>query len=469
MASNAIEGINVTSHKSFCSGKEPAGVATASTYDCSAFPDAIFVVITDPPGEAETVEFRDRLGRAVGSRTRAGNQTVVQRQTRYGSHGQIAEETLPAFVGSPTVSLSYTADELGRVKQVINSAATERTLTVQHDGSATTVTDPQNEWRGVSRNSLDWIVTSTSSYGQTLRYWYDARGNVLGVRDDTQPEQPTWLTKVAYDGDGNKALQYLPSRGIWHYQYDSKKRIVAQTDANGDKMTWEWDYRDRLAKQTYREGVTMYSYDKVFPDKVAWMQGPEPTSLRDEYEYDERGSILKWTRSFTLNDLEAVGLSRNNSIDIEGDGCRYTYVTQYRYDAHNRPVTTIYPTGRRIDSEYDDLGFLVRQVDRSNNGMVLWELMDFDAMGNTITARFGNGIEMENRCDSQPSLSLFCLGTLVEPCAEVPVARSAFLGPCSSWPLAIVVATRHNQVRRGNRNSYLAPRHQYGNWRDPPG
>jgi len=144
-------------------------------------------------------------------------------------------------------------------------------------------------------------------------------------------------------------------------------------------------------------------------------------------------------------------------------------VTQYRYDAHNRPVTTIYPTGRRIDSEYDDLGFLVRQVDRSNNGMVLWELMDFDAMGNTITARFGNGIEMENRCDSQPSLSLFCLGTLVEPCAEVPVARSAFLGPCSSWPLAIVVATRHNQVRRGNRNSYLAPRHQYGNWRDPPG
>lgn len=207
--------------------------------------------------------------------------------------------------------------------------------------------------------------TFTSTEGKTVRsrnylnpsqnldttFGYNEIGELKYVVD---PEGLT--TKYDYDLAGRKIIQIHPDHGITNYEYDPAGNIKRLSTANLQSSP----------TQTYIQ--YLYEYNRLkeirLPDLPS---GDNPANVR--YEYGAAGSgsnagkvIAKMDNSGATkyeygNMGEVVSeLKYVNGYNIPN----MTFVTKYKYDSWNRPISIMYPDGENVNYEYNLAGNLIK-------------------------------------------------------------------------------------------------------------
>lgn len=176
-------------------------------------------------------------------------------------------------------------------------------------------------------DNLDRLVVSTQEEtGVTVKYEYNAVGNVIGFIDGED-------RKISYSYDElNRKVQEIDQLNqIIYYEYFPNNQLKAITDKRGYTTNFEYDSMRRLTKVTNALGESI------------------------QYKYDQMGNLIKF--------VDAKGLE-----------------TKFAYDIHNRLTKKINPGGGEIDYEYDLVGNLIKAIDPEDNVTTY----EYDAKGRLI-------------------------------------------------------------------------------------
>jgi len=374
--------------------------------------DGKVVTVTRAPTGVSSWTFTDALGRKIETRGRSFDGGFTTSRTVYDALGRLASESKPHLIGDPEYKTIPQYDEVGRVRLVEEdlgpitpggAPATSR-VTTKYLGFAVrtehTLTGPQGEEiqaREESKNALGKVASVTDAMGVTIRYEYDADGNLTASGDPQSGALPT--VRIGYDSRGRKESSIDPDLGTWTYTYNGFGNLVGQTDAKDDTTTMTYDAISRMTSKTTTAGTAHWIYD-VAPGAgigkvAAILSAPDPrlngtcTIPNVSVNGDHRAG--RWFSYTPFGDMADV------SECTDGD----TFVTSYGYDSFGRQDRVSYPevTGDRLTVEYryTGLGFLHYLKDASR-GWVYWAATSMNASGQVTGEYTGNGVEtLSNR------------------------------------------------------------------------
>jgi RHS repeat-associated protein len=267
-------------------------------------------------------------------------------------------------------------DPLGRVYRTINADQTERrteylasiTRSFDEEGQRTeTVADPFG--RAVLRIAYD----GAALYAVTLRA-YDGLGRLRSLSQNGK-----LLRTISYDSLGRKTQMVDQDSGTWRYAYDGVGNLVWQDDPRpGGHVEFCYDAINRPTRRcAFANDSTVLAScatasactdpDAVFTryDDIAVPYGRGRLTRVDDAsgttqidEYDQRGRERRRTRSIALN---------------EGTGHAHF---AHGYDTNDRVVSTTYPDGEIVFTEYDDGGQPIALRNQANDFYVTDALYD---------------------------------------------------------------------------------------------
>lgn len=223
-------------------------------------------------------------------------------------------------------------------------------------------------------NDQDQLVKIVQPNGGVIRFAYDEQGNLVEIKD---PEGSIW--KREYDKNGNLSKEINPLGHITQYKYNNNNQLVevinakgsakkiqynelgqmiSYTDCSGKSSTWEYDEDGALtAEQTANNKVVQYFYSDKGRDKGQLQSIIYPDGLKEYFEHDEEGRLLK-------------------HIDTKGLVTEYKYnqvgLLEQRIDANRHSVTYQWDKQGRIQKlinqnqaeylfGYNPYGYLIRE------------------------------------------------------------------------------------------------------------
>ncbi|MDN8439848.1 DUF6531 domain-containing protein, partial [Acinetobacter baumannii] len=161
-------------------------------------------------------------------------------------------------------------------------------------------------------NDQDQLVKIVQPNGGVIRFAYDEQDNLVEIKD---PEGSIW--KREYDENGNLNKEINPLGHITQYKYNNDNQLVevidakggvkkiqynelgqmiSYTDCSGKSSTWEYDEDGVLtAEQTANNKVVQYFYSIKGRDKGQLQSIIYPDGLKEYFEHDEEGRLLKHT------------------------------------------------------------------------------------------------------------------------------------------------------------------------------
>jgi RHS repeat-associated protein len=178
-------------------------------------------------------------------------------------------------------------------------------------------------------------------------YGYDSSGNVTSARQDKEIEgegQPE--AKLAYNGKGQVTESTDPNGNTTKYEYDAKNDLVKITPPSPAKSplgatTLTYDALDRVhTAEDGRKVIATYTYDGE--DRVTKVEYSDGSSV--SFKFDADGNTTE-------------------REDAKGFGEPYTGVTLYEYDKLNRPTLETTPTAKSTRYGYDYDGNLTSLED----------------------------------------------------------------------------------------------------------
>src|SRR6185312_11024732 len=104
-----------------------------------------------------------------------------------------------------------------------------------------------NEVRKEVKNALGKTDSVVDALNGTIRYAYDADGNLTDAGDPQNHTIPTVHTQ--YDLRNRKIQSVDPDLGTWNYTYDGFGDLISQTDANGQTTTMTYDVLGRMTSK----------------------------------------------------------------------------------------------------------------------------------------------------------------------------------------------------------------------------
>ncbi len=295
---------------------------------------------TDPLGNT-TQYFHDSL-RNMDRKVRPDGREITY---------QYDEQRLTA-VNLPGGALeSFGYDSLGRRNSMENSEV-----------SMSYVFDELNRRTQVSNNTLN----------QTIRYEYDANGNLTRLLG---PQGPV---EYFYDSMDRLVEQRDSMTGLYRYEYDQLGRRSSLSYPNGMKTSYTYDDASRLESIVTRNGQGEvvdgygYTYDPVGNrvSMTALHQGVTHT-----YEYDEVYRLTRWERGsdrFEAYTYDDVG-NRETATNELG-------VTTYGYDLANQLLTESRQLNDGTTSAtayvWDSAGNLTSKTVDSTTTNYQWDVLD---------------------------------------------------------------------------------------------
>ncbi|MDC4255686.1 RHS domain-containing protein [Acinetobacter baumannii] len=190
-------------------------------------------------------------------------------------------------------------------------------------------------------NDQDQLVKIVQPNGGIIRFVYnknnmpieikDAEGNIWKREYDTQDNVSKeinplgQITQYKYNND-NQLIEVIDAKGgVKKIQYNELGQMISYTDCSGKSSTWEYDEDGALtAQQTANNKVVQYFYSTKGRDKGQLQSIIYPDGLKEYFEHDEEGRLLK-------------------HIDTKGLVTEYKYnqvgLLEQRIDANRHSVT----------------------------------------------------------------------------------------------------------------------------------
>lgn len=266
----------------------------------------------------------------------------------------------------------YSYDEAYNLTSVTDPAGREETITYDELNRAATITDANGGlWRS-EFDALGYITRQVDPRGAENRFEYSASQlnrmtNALGQ-----------VVEYSYDLQGN-VTSFKDERGfVTNYEYDSRNRLIAQTDPTGARDQWSYDDFGSVIEYIDPMGATATNqYDEMHRlVKAIGLSGGETT-----YTYDDVGNVTSVTdplgRVVSREYDDRNRLTR--TIDARAGATSYVYDevdnvlsltdplgnrTQWEYDALDRVAKTIDPLGALSTITYDVAGNIQQTRDR---------------------------------------------------------------------------------------------------------
>ncbi|KVO27578.1 LysM peptidoglycan-binding domain-containing protein [Burkholderia ubonensis] len=343
----------------------------------------------------------DRLGRAVRAIVDPGGLTLVT-HTIYDAFGREIESTdangaVRRREYDRNGNTIVVTDGLGGRSQMTYDAfgnvltRTDRTgatirYTYSPDQRQLTVSMPDGIETTTVYDEFGQTVALTDGRGQTTRYAYDRDGRLIGTTT------PAGVTRQRYDRAG-QLIETVDSRGVRSaYAYDAAGRVLTHTlDPGGLNLTTrhEYDAKGQLIRTTEPSGTVVETEYDLNGRKVAVVTdaGDGRLNLRTTFEYDGAGNVLTTTEGAgaqaartTRHEYDTASRLIRTIVDPDGlaYATRYVYdgngnvtrvvdaaggVTRYGYDAENRRICEVGPTGAAVLSRLDAEGRMVARTE----------------------------------------------------------------------------------------------------------
>ena len=246
------------------------------------------------------------------------------------------------------------------------------------NGSELTVTDAgifhsSGSAIAFARDNEGRITRITDPDGNPISYAYDADGNLAGITyQDSSTLSYRYLQQPAHYLD-----QIIDSQGRLsaRYEYDEKGRIVATTDADGNRIESFWDPANFRGTLTDADGNVT------------------------EYVYDANGNVLQQTDPLGGVITQTFDADNNRTSETDKNGNH----TTFSYDAAGNPVTIVNPLGDVYTYSYDPLGNISGFTDPLGRTLVLNQ----DASGNLTKITTISDDTLLMAYDSQGRLTSF--------------------------------------------------------------
>lgn len=253
--------------------------------------------------------------------------------------------------------------------------------------------DGQVRRRTTRKNAVGQTIQTEDPYGATLNSAYDGFGNLVQTKD---PLGNT--TTIAYTAVTARFKTGMtdPDRGTWAYVYDALGQLKTQTDANYKTTTLTYDALGRMT-------------DKVLPGFEAhwrYRVNNEGTPCADGLSRLCESWTGPTAARSTQRQLIYDPLGRATQVRETLDRL---YTSSTTFDTLGRPSTYQYPSGLALKYSYSAAagktpGYLVTVADNSNSARKFWDISEFaqpfDARGNLLQQRLGNGVATAHVMDS---------------------------------------------------------------------
>jgi len=308
-------------------------------------------------------------------------------------------------------------------------------------------------------DELDRLTRTTDNIGQTQRFAYDSRNNVVLMSDANGPPMPDPLnlfagpingpgntTSFVYDGinrllrkiidlrvggQGNGSIDTSnptnPDGRITVAQtWDANSRLTAQTDDNGNTTRYEFDDLDRHQRTVFADGTTnVFTYDR--DDNASRIVDNNGSVIDNTYDAINRllrreVARARGVEGTTLQTFEYDGLSRlvrttdnNDPADVTDDATvRYQYdslsrvlvedqngrLVRSRYDGVGNRLNLTYPNGRQIETTFDGLD-RIDQI-RNPQSAIHNPLVEYNYIGpgRVLSRTYSNGVRLARTYDA---------------------------------------------------------------------
>ncbi len=373
---------------------------TRLTYDwfdrCVQQADSFFTVSTGSPvGDGlSTTTFTYALNDACTSVTDDNGHT-----TRFGydTAGRLTSVTDPKTNAIQLVldACGNVIGEISNERSEVNQASQQFSVTHTYD-------------------TLNRCIASTDNVGNTNRYAYDSRGNLVSHLDPRENETFAMFdglnrcvttinyvgkergitintSHVEYDTNSRRTAATDSNGNTTQYDYDSLDRCVAVTDADGTSCSLVWSPRSNLLRQQNANGtVITNSYDlldRCVSRLISPGPGVVPSTTFETFAYDGFSRCVA-----ASNDVSLTTFAYNSL----GDCVRSTQdglTSSSTYDGEGNCLSRTYPGGRIITYTYDALD-QVASVSSSAGGLPPTMLAQFayDGSGRIGSVSRANGV-----------------------------------------------------------------------------
>lgn len=320
--------------------------------------------VTTPAGRTVVYSYTTGLLTSVTD-SRGGTWTY-----RYNAANLLTTETDP----SGHVRLTAAYDDQSRVTRVSAEGSLHHTDDTFTYSPGQTTRSALVDARGtlvrapyVDQYSNGVLVAQSAPWGGISRYSYDAQVNLIEAQDPSG-----WVEVLGYDAGNDLVSQSTPinstSAATVTMTYDSQHRVLTQTDADGNTVTYV--YNGPFVGQIRPPGSgnnpgTKFTYNKV--GELVQILTPIGKQL---YTYDAAGNQT----SVVLEDVSGNPLNgpgTRATYDEAGDATSRTDAngnrTSYTYDSAGDLRTTIAPGPQTTTNVYDAAGDVSSVTDAVGN------------------------------------------------------------------------------------------------------
>jgi len=258
------------------------------------------------------------------------NLTTVTDGNGNSSKATYANSSFPYSPDSATDAqgntLRYAYDAVGNVKQTTDPLATQNNETYSYNSNGT-------------------LSKATDANGHATSYGYDSKGNLTSVTppsplgsETLTPDTLSRVSKVV-DGNGNNTS----------FEYNTLDRITKITYKDGSTTRYSYDDDGNVLTLTDNTGETDFTYDAL--NRMTVKKLPNSTMLT--YGYDKVGNLTSYSDA---GGTVTYGYNEVNLLTslTEPSGAK----TTYGYDNANRRISMALPssTGITVSYGYDNAG-----------------------------------------------------------------------------------------------------------------
>lgn len=344
-----------------------------TTYEYKAFGsphERVLSVVRDADNKLTSYGYDvfGNLTRVNGPNATGGAGTLPERTWVYDARNRLISETQPE-----TGTTTYTHDNAGNVKTVLNASSDTTTLTYDGNNRLT-----KSEMTGgvdnveLLYNALGQLVTmanpSLASPNMSTTFEYDTTTGRLKKRTDLVTGQ-TFLSQYTYWPDDRPDQITYPSGRVVKYTYGNAGRL-SLVQNNGATFADQFTYGDGGQLAGYRTGVVMHAVTYDARQRVSTMTSGGSSGLALTYSYDDANQVRQIgdPRPGMSQVFEYDKVGRLYAADGPWGSLRWAYdaagnrlsetlgsITGYTYNAATQRLMSV--TGGQTESfTYDSVG-----------------------------------------------------------------------------------------------------------------
>ncbi|MBT4071816.1 MAG: hypothetical protein HOE80_03785 [Candidatus Magasanikbacteria bacterium] len=302
--------------------------------------------------------------------------------------------------------ITYTYDVNGNYRLTESKTVTDadnqqetitKTYTYDVFGNRETYTDPMGEVYTYTYDNQNNILTETNPLGGIKTYEYDIEGHrTARVNENNQRTEFVYATDISASLLETKQIGLTQADIVTSKDYDNLGRLVTETDANGNEISYVYDDNGRISQKI----TPVLTIDYIYDAKGNLKEETDIEGRKKVYIYDARNQIMEERAYSTAIDFVSIqyvydGFGNQIRV-IDPNGNR----TVFEYNANNQLVEEENEVGHHIEYVYDAIGNRVgEKQDRclmdvglcNSDGNTI--TYDYDEAGRRIRIRYADDTE----------------------------------------------------------------------------